>query len=63
MNSVITGSARTRMRVGFAAFYGSITLHKFDNSPRPPVTHRISRVFARAASGTSAAHGTEPIAL
>ena len=63
MNSIFTGSARNRMRVGFAAFYGSNTLHKFDNSPRPPVTHRISGVFARATSGTSAAHGAEPIAL
>ena len=63
MNRVFTGSARTRMRVGFAAFYGSNTRHKFDYSPRPPVTHRISGVFARATSGTSAARRAEQIAL
>ncbi len=36
MNSVFTGSAGTRMRVGFAPFYGSNTRHKFDYSPSPP---------------------------
>ena len=51
MNSIFTDMAGSRMTVGFAAFFGSNTRHKFDCSLRAAfIAHRISGTDAKALS-------------